>query len=442
MWHPTAWSRRATLRLSVAEGMLHAVMLGASESYLGTLAVELGHRDRALALLATVPLLAGAVSQFAAAPLTAWLGTRRRVAVAGAGLQALAVFGFWALAVTGERSLAPFLAIKTLFWTAGSVMMPAWGAWIAELTRDTTRSRYFARRSAFVSAALVVAFVAGGAWLHGSGQPALRAYGDLFVVAFVARFLSAASFTMHMEPIERERGLRLQPPLAHVIAESRWRTVLYMSALMFASHVSVPFFTPYMLRELRMGYTDFAGVLSMAIIAKTVVFPLCHPLAMRIGLPRLLLLAGLGVGVTPTLWYLAGSVRALFFVELFTGCAWAAWEYATFQLQLASSSTEHRLRFLSIAGTLTATAQLAGALAGTLLLEQLALDYRSVFLVSSALRLTSLAVLLLDLRRVLPAVPGLRRLAVRLVSVRPNAGVALRLIDSEEPPESKNGRAR
>lgn len=80
---------RAARRLSVLDGMLHAVMLGTGESYLGALAVELGHGGRELALLVTVPMLCGALSQLAAMRLARLVGSRRRLVVAAAAGQAL-----------------------------------------------------------------------------------------------------------------------------------------------------------------------------------------------------------------------------------------------------------------------------------------------------------------------------------------------------------------
>ena len=66
------------------EGALHAVMVGVAESYLGAFAVELGHGARHLALLSTLPLLAGAVVQLLSPVLCAVLGSRKRLVVAGA----------------------------------------------------------------------------------------------------------------------------------------------------------------------------------------------------------------------------------------------------------------------------------------------------------------------------------------------------------------------
>lgn len=52
-----------SLRLSIVDGLLYGVMVGACESYLGAFAVALGHGSSAIALLVTVPMLFGAIAQ-------------------------------------------------------------------------------------------------------------------------------------------------------------------------------------------------------------------------------------------------------------------------------------------------------------------------------------------------------------------------------------------
>src|SRR5689334_8356846 len=92
------------LRMSNADGCLYALMLGASESYFGAMAVELGHRDTSLAFLLTVPMLFGSAAQLLAGPLTALLGARKRLVVAGATLQTFSMLGMYLIAAQGVRS--------------------------------------------------------------------------------------------------------------------------------------------------------------------------------------------------------------------------------------------------------------------------------------------------------------------------------------------------
>ncbi|MBC7171495.1 MAG: MFS transporter, partial [Polyangiaceae bacterium] len=162
---------RRSLSLSVIDGVLHAVMVGVSESYFGALAVELGHRDAALAIFATVPLVCGALAQLLSAPLVALFGSRRRLVILGATLQALTHVAFYVIATTGERSLLPLLLAQIAFWVSGMAIAPAWNTWMAVLTEHVPRARYFAWRSTTIQLVLLCAFVGGGFLLeHGRAR--------------------------------------------------------------------------------------------------------------------------------------------------------------------------------------------------------------------------------------------------------------------------------
>src|SRR5688500_988711 len=77
-----------SLRWSIVDGLFYAVMVGACESYLGAFAVALGHDSHAIALLVTVPMLCGALSQLFAPLLVARLGNRKRLVLAAVLVQA------------------------------------------------------------------------------------------------------------------------------------------------------------------------------------------------------------------------------------------------------------------------------------------------------------------------------------------------------------------
>ena len=99
---------RRALRFSVMDGACYAIMMGTAESYLGALAVELGHGPTHQALLTTVPILSGALCQLAAVPLARAVGGRKSLVVLGAAIQAAAVLIFLGLAVSHTTALWPF----------------------------------------------------------------------------------------------------------------------------------------------------------------------------------------------------------------------------------------------------------------------------------------------------------------------------------------------
>jgi hypothetical protein len=263
----------------------------------------------------------------------------------------------------------------------------------------------------------------------------MSGYAVAFFVALIARALSTGALAMQRDvrpPLgeaEGSNGARFRLALG----TAQWRTACFLACLMFGAHVSVPFFTPYMLRVLELDYAQFAILTSTSIAAKTLTFSGCHRLGTRFGLRALLIVGGAGVAVVPVCWTLSRNFIELTIVHVLSGAAWALLEYASFQLLLASAPTRVRLQFLSMASCLSGLCQLVGSLVGAELLERFALSYDDLFAVSSVLR----AIPLLLFVPTLPysRVTELPRLLLRIFSVRPGTGSVERpLLPSTPPP--------
>ena len=417
---------RNALGMSILEGSLHAVMIGVAESYLGAFAVELGHGPRAQGLLATLPLVLGAICQLFSPLLCAWFGSRKRVAVAGALGQTASMASLILIAMAQSSSFSALLAARVGFWVAGGLMAPAWNAWMADLTVNIDRSRYFARRSALNHVALLIAFGAAGWALYRAGLQLMHCYLALFVVAFLARLSSVGALLLQadVEPLVPRNPIDPHwPRLGHALSRARVRVALYMACLAFGTQISAPFFTPYMLRELSLDYKTFAGLSVLSILTKALTFPCCHHWAERMGQRSVLRWGGVGVALIPLLWAVSPKLPALIVAHVLGGAVWAAVESSSYQLLLDSAPAEFTAEFFSLASAATGVAQVAGALLGGLLLGTPHLDYRAIFVLSALLRTLPLALLFLAFRP--DRLPGwLRWLYGRVHSFEALAGPA------------------
>lgn len=417
------------LKVSVVEGMLHATMVGVAESYLGAFAVELGHRDGALAMLATVPLLVGSSAQLLASPLVSLLGSRKRLIVLGATVQALTHVAFAIIAWSGSHSFAALLATKCIYWISGMLIGPPWGAWMASLISGARRERYFAWRSGAVHLALLVAFGTGG-WLlwraQALGESALATFGVLNAAAVVARGLSALGLGLQPDPEAPHPDRRYDwSQIALAARTAQWRPALYIALLMFGAHMAVPFFTPYMLRVLALDYAHYATLLAVPIVTKVLVSPFLFRAATAFGMRGLLATATALVALVAWLWSQATTFDDLVVAQVTSGVAWGAFEYASYQLLLNSARPVFQVEFLSLANSVIGAAQLSGALVGASLLSTAQFAYDEVFLVSAIGRAlpVGLVFLWIPLRT-----PIMRRLFWRVVSVRPSGGTLRRPI--------------
>jgi MFS family permease len=401
-------------------------MVGVCESYLGALAVELGHRDAALALLVTLPLVCGALAQLLSAPLVRLVGSRRRFVVMGASLQALTHLAFFAIASTNERRLFPLLLATIAYWIFAMAIAPAWNTWMAVLTEGVGRARYFAFRSLMINLVLLGAFMTAGFVLeHGRARgDALRAFAALHLVALCARLGSAWMLSMKHDPTPspspeaKEVGSRL----VLALRDGSFRVPLFIAALMFGAQIAIPFFTPYMLRTLHLDFVYFAWLTAASILAKALSFPLWRHAAQRGGQKLVLVASSAAVALVPLLWARADGLEALFVIQALSGVAWGGYEFASLQILLHQAPKALGVEYFSLASTLSGTAQVLGSLVGSALLARGGLDYRDVFVASAFGRGLSL-LLLVPTVAALPTIRSMPRLFLRVLSVRPGSGI-------------------
>jgi len=386
----TPLKRRRALAVSVVDGLMHAVMLGVTENFLGALAVELGHSATHQALLATLPTLIGALSLLFAPWLTRLFGSRKRFVVLAALTQALAHFGFIALAEHATTALWPFLLAKTIYVCGGAMIAPAWSAWMAALTHGAARERYFARRSGAIHVVLLAAFIGGGQLLQTKGDHGvlLEHYALLFWIGLLARTASALLLAAQLDPEAGQASTHIGtwPGIQRALKTGNFRVALYLTVLMFGANIAVPFFVPYWLRELGLDYRAYAVLIGTATFVKALTFPTFHRIAARYGMAKLLYGAGLTVAVLPGCWAFATTMPAYIAIQIASGAAWGAIEYASFQLLLRDSDESCRLEFLSIAGAINGVGQVLGSLFGSLLIDRFHFAYTDVFWISSAVR--------------------------------------------------------
>ena len=427
--------RWRTLRLSVLEGGMAAVMVGVSESYLGALAVQLGHKDTALALLITIPIFIGSLAQLGSSTLVGLLGTRRRIVVVGAGTQALVHLAFLAIALFEVRSFWLLLTAKVFYWASGLGISPAWNSWMGSLTSSIDRGRYFAVRSAVIQAVLLVAYASAGVALeHGrSTDSLLSTFGLLYTVACVARLSSTLALARQDDPLpDRERHKEpLLPRLVDAVRRSSLRVPVFHGLFHCAACVGIPFFTPHMLRVLELDFVAFMALMATATLTKAVTFPLWGRLAERTGLAPMLFASTIGTAFVALLWADTSTYRWLVCIQALSGASWAALEFAGFQLLLRSSSEEDRVAFFALSTSFTSMMQLVGSIVGSTLLAVVGAGYEVAFLASGVLRGLSALLLLSSVVAGLSRGP-LPKVFFRIISMRPDGGTVRTPIVSDD----------
>ena len=403
---PRAGLRR-DLWISVADAAAFSVMVGCGETYLPAFALAVGLGPVAAGLVASVPILVGAVVQLITPLAVEKLGTNRGWVVACTILQAASFFPLVAWAIRGHATLTELLVAASVYWAAGMAGVPAWNTWMGTLVPTRMRTPYFAQRNRLGQFGVFVGFVLGGLvlqWGERAGR-ALPAFAVVFTVAAVCRLLSTGCLLACRELVvpapaaaaSRPRLVgRVQAAITGMAAAPAGALVTFLWCFVFAAQFSAPYFTPYLLREMGFSYGAFMLVIATSFLAKAVALPSLGRLGSRIGSVRLLWVGAAACAPLSLLWLVSANVGYLVGVQVAAGACWACYELAVALLFFDVVRERERTGVVTVYNLGLAVATVAGAATGGLVLRSLGEDrsaYFTVFALSSGLRLAVLPLL-------------------------------------------------
>ena len=433
---------RDNLRFCLADGVGFSVMVGLGETYLAAFALALGMGEIYAGLLSTLPLLAGALIQLISPVGVRWMGSRKRWVVVCAALQSASFLPLVVGSVIEECSGLLLMATASLYWAAGLGTGPAWNSWIELLVPHRIRARFFARRSSYTHLALLIGILAGGFLLqtgHARGF-LFPAFALIFSLAAGSRVFSSLMLSKQTEPAggEGRKDMRLRDSIGNIAHGRHGAFLVYLLAVQLAVSIASPFFTPYMLKGLRLTYAEYTMLLAAAFLAKMGVLILIGKRAKGWGTMKLLRIGGIGIIPMSILWLVSGSFTYLFVLQIFSGSVWACYELAVFLLIFERIPVHERTAVLTIYNVGHAVFTVAGSLigAGIFGMAGPVSAYGVIFIASFAARL-----LTLPLQFRLGPFPVISwSVIVRAVAVRPSAGPLWKpLVGGFSPPREKEG---
>ncbi|MFM9197334.1 MAG: MFS transporter, partial [Planctomycetia bacterium] len=405
------------LWVTTADAAAFSLMVGCGETYIPAFALALGLGPVAAGMMASVPVLAGAIFQLITPLAVARLGTNRGWVIACTTVQSLSFVPFAAWAIRGHATLAELLVAASVYWSAGMAGAPAWNTWMGTLIPEGMRTAYFANRSRLGQFGVFIGFVLGGLMLQwGEARGVvLLAFAGLFIAAGICRIfstmmlLNCREFTRPGTTSVGERAPtagtarslagwlhELGHTLRRMAGSPSGPLVTYLCCLVFTAQFCAPYFTPYMLRERGFSYHACRLVLATSALAKALCLPSLGRLGSRIGSLGLLWAGGLSVIPLSLFWLPSAEIGYLVAVQVLAGGCWACWELAVALLFFDAVPHRDRTGVITVYNLGLAVATVAGASCGGLLLRALGEDsraYVTVFAVSSLLRLATVPLL-------------------------------------------------
>ncbi len=427
---------RRSLRYSLYDGAFSAAMIGFGESFVVAYALFLKATTLQVGLLSALPQSLGSLFQFFTNRLIHAMGSRKLLVVWAAALQGMMYLPMALSAFAGPGRIWLLLVVICLYWIFGLILGPAWNSWMGDLVVENRRGAYFGRRSKITGAATFLALLLGGLLLERQGAAsAYRGFVLIFLLALACRMISVLFLTKKYEPpyaAPAEAPFGFLAFLRQAGHRNHGRFVLYLALMNFSVFLSAPFFTPYMLDDLKLSYLTFTIVNAAAVVAKVVSMPVWGRAADRFGARRVLSLSGMLMPLVPVLWLFSRDVAWLLAIQVYSGFIWGGFEIASFSFIFDSTSPRNRATCVAYYNMINGVALISGALLGSALVREALLfhsPYLLVFLVSGLLRFAASLLFLPRIREVREVETiGYYRLFLKVVSNMPTLGIVYSLI--------------
>jgi MFS family permease len=165
--------------------------------------------------------------------------------------------------------------------------------------------------------------------------------------------------------------------------------VLYLGFINYAVYMSAPFFTVFMLEDLKLSYWNFTIVTAAALIVKYLSMPIWGKACDKYGTRKVLSLGGFLMPLVPILWLFNHNVWYLILIQIYSGFVWGAFDMAASTFIFDATSPEKRATCVAYYNVLNGIFIFVGAMAGTLLVRYNQVfwsKYLFIFLLSGLLR--------------------------------------------------------
>jgi MFS family permease len=402
---------RKSLKYSVLDGSAYAAMLGLSQNYFTPLALALKATTGQIGLLTSIPNLIMGISQLAAPDLSEKAGSRKGIILPMVFLHAVMFIPICLVPFIFPNSQVWWLiAFVTIGTVAGAIPNPVWGSLMADLVPIRVRGRYFAFRNRIAGIiSLVFSFIAG-AILQILTRTPFIGFAVLFGGAGAFRLLSMFFLSRMHEPPPAQREEKDRSLLRMAInmgSTNIGKFTLFVSLVNFMTNIASPFFSVYMLSDLKFSYVTYTIVISAVSVASLIFVYFWGQRADFAGNIRVIKVTSFLVPIVPLLWLPSHNPYYLIFAQIFSGFAWSGFMLATVNFVYDVSEARDRTRYIALYNTFTSLAVFFGALIGGYLVPILPalFGYRllSLFTLSGILRLVVVIVFvrqMVEVRRV------------------------------------------
>jgi predicted MFS family arabinose efflux permease len=393
-------------------------MVAMGETFLVAYSLSLGIHERNAAFVGTLPVVFGSILQILVFRRVRALVSARKWVVICAAVQSLVLFCLPVARILGDFTYSYLVIAGTVYWTAGFSAGPVWNGWVTSILPFDRQKSFFYRRNAISQLAILTGIVLAGIILK-QLQVGYFGFPAIFILAGFFRLGSSYCLAKQPDAVnyafakissggDRLRQLVRRPFVVHAL--------LFSFFTNFAVFLSAPFFSPYMLKKLALGPTDYSILIASGFFARSVSGYILERLLQVKQNQAIFKIGVLGIILVPLLWTFSDRYSYLIVLQILSGFFWGCHELGMTMMLIEKIENESRLRILTLTNLIASLGIFAGCMAGWVFAGSDTIPketYHSLFAASSLFRLIPVVFLLPYIRLADSWQPSFRTLGVR-----------------------------
>lgn len=398
---------KKSLKYSTKDGISSTIATSIGNNFISPYAVSLNASNFQIGLLSAIPYIIP-TELFTSSAMEKF--SRKNIVTLGVLIQAIlwpmiALLGIFSLKSHSFAMIAPTLLIVLYSALIGFELFigPAWSSWMKNLTENVKLGRYFGLRNKIFGIISLISIIAAGFVLKFFEEKSYVFFGFLllFLTASLARLVSRGYLKKQYEPefrLKEKYVFSLWQFIKKAPTNNFGRFAIFLGFVNFAQMIAGPFFTPYMLKELKMNYVTFTFInLIVSSTATFLVMPLWGKFLDKYGCVQIMRTTAISCSLIPVLWMISASTPWLVIAQIISGVSWAGFNLAAGTFAYHSVTKERIGICVAYSSIFNGVGIFLGSLLGGFI-TSLHVTFMSVFflvfLVSSVARLIVMTVLL------------------------------------------------
>ncbi len=386
---------KQTVKMSHIEGGFYALMVASAENFLFYFAVKHQVNSFQLALLSTLPLFMGAISQLIIPRFVNESQVGMSVVLTML-IQLLGLFGLSYIAFV-KYNYFLLLFFTCLYFSGGLTSAPLWFDWASRIIPQKNFRKYIANRSSYTWYLILIFYISLAFLCERTFWFELK---FVFIIGAMARLISSfIQILITKGKFNRLKEYDLKNKVKKISSEKiELKKLIYIFIIMtslfrFAVMMSGAFFISYMIDDLKLSLLHYSLLASFPFLGRAFFFKKWGKIGMGNNSFYGVLLTMLYISFIPIVWTLSNSFTFLLIAEFISGIAWGGFELNQI-LMIQNFSHNNSRQILGVHMALTNIFGILGAITGSYLIDA-QITYRQLFIISAITRLLVSAITVL-----------------------------------------------